>query len=127
ALEIARKKVGELVIIEDMVLTDINLSKVLEHAIEAKMVQQQEAARARFTKQQAQTEANTAVIKARGEAEGINLRGKALRENPAILQLEIVDRWDGVTPLVVGTNAGASDMLLPLGPSLVPSTTHAQP
>jgi prohibitin 2 len=96
-------------------LTDINLSKVLEQAIESKMVQQQEAARARFTKQQAQVEANTAVIKAKGEAESINLRGLALRENPAILQLEIVDRWEGVTPLVVGTNASGSDMILPLG------------
>jgi len=47
------------------------------------MVQEQEAARARFSQQQAEVEANTAVIKARGEAESINLRGKALRENPA--------------------------------------------
>ena len=115
ALEIARKKVGDFLALEDLVLTDINLSKVLEQAIESKMVQQQEAARARFTKQQAQVEANTAVIKAKGEAESINLRGLALRENPAILQLEIVDRWEGVTPLVVGTNASGSDMILPLG------------
>jgi len=114
-LDIARTKVGEALVLEDIVLTDINLSKVLEHAIEAKMVQQQEAARARFTKQQTEVEANTAVIKAKGEAESINLRGKALRENPSILQLEIVDRWDGVTPLVVGANASGSEMILPLG------------
>jgi prohibitin 2 len=115
ALTIARKKVGDSLFLEDLVLTDINLSHILEQAIESKMVQQQEAARARFTKQQAETEANTAVIKAKGEAESINLRGRALRENPSILQLEIVDRWDGVTPLVVGTNATGSDMILPLG------------
>ena len=36
------------------------------------MVQEQEAARSRFAQQQAQIEASTAVIKAKGEAESIN-------------------------------------------------------
>jgi len=114
-LEIARKKVGELLILEDIVLENIGLTKILENAIEAKMVQEQEAARARFSQQQAQVEANTAVIKARGEAESINLRGKALRDNPSILELQIVERWDGITPLVVGPAATGANMLLPLG------------
>src|SRR6187401_41335 len=104
-LESARKKLGELLVLEDVVLEDIGLTQMLENAIEAKMVQEQEAARARFSQQQAQTEANTAVIKARGEAESINLRGKALRENPSIIDLQIVERWDGVPPLVVGPAA----------------------
>ncbi len=114
-LEIARKKVGDLLVLEDMVMEDINLTKGLETAIESKMVQEQEAARARFTQQQAEVEANTAVIKARGEAESINLRGKALRENPNVLELQIVERWDGITPLVVGAGATGAGMILPLG------------
>jgi prohibitin 2 len=77
ALENARKKIQDLLVLDDLVLEDIGLSTVLEKAIEAKMVQQQEAARSRFAQQQAEVEANTAVIKARGEAESINLRGKA--------------------------------------------------
>jgi prohibitin 2 len=115
ALESARRKVGDLLVIEDVVLENINLTAALENAIEAKMVQEQEAARARFAQQQAQVEANTAVIKARGEAESINLRGKALRENPSVLELQIVEHWDGVTPLVVGPGATGAGMMLPLG------------
>ncbi len=114
-LELARKKVGDLLVLEDVVVENISLSRMLENAIEAKMVQEQEAARARFTKQQTQTEANTVVIKARGEAESIHLRGKALRENPSIIDLQIVERWDGITPLVVGPAARGADMILPLG------------
>jgi prohibitin 2 len=114
-LDSARKKLGELVVLEDVVLENIGLTKMLENAIEAKMVQEQEAARARFSQQQAQTEANTAVIKAKGEAESINLRGKALRENPSIIDLQIVERWDGVPPLVVGPAASGAGMILPLG------------
>ena len=115
ALASARQKIGDVLVIEDIVLEDINLTRALENAIEAKMVQEQEAARARFAQQQAQTEASTVVIKATGEAESIILRGKALRENPSVLELQIIERWDGVTPLVVGPGATGANMMLPLG------------
>jgi len=115
ALDLARRKVGDFLVIEDVVLEDINLTNALENAIEAKMVQEQEAARARFAQQQAQIEASTVVIKAKGEAESINLRGKALRENPSVLELQVVEHWDGITPLVVGPGATGANMMLPLG------------
>ncbi|MGH7944122.1 MAG: prohibitin family protein [Opitutaceae bacterium] len=115
AIESARRKVGDVLVIEDLVLEDINLTQALENAIEAKMVQEQEAARSRFAQQQAQTEASTVVIKARGEAESIALRGSALRENPSVLELQIIERWDGITPLVVGPGATGANMMLPLG------------
>jgi prohibitin 2 len=114
ALESARRKIQDLVILDDLVLEDIVLTDVLEKAIEAKMVQQQEAARARFAQQQAEVEANTAVIKAKGEAQSIVLRGKALSENPSVLDLQIVEKWDGITPLVVGPGANGANMVLPL-------------
>jgi prohibitin 2 len=115
ALDSARRKVGDALVIEDLVLEDINLTQALENAIEAKMVQEQEAARSRFAQQQAQTEASTVVIKAKGEAESIALRGAALRENPSVLELQIIERWDGITPLVVGPGATGANMMLPLG------------
>lgn len=114
-LDSARRKVGDLLVIEDLVLEDITLTTALENAIEAKMVQEQEAARSRFAQQQAQVEASTAVIKAKGEAESILLRGTALRENPSVLELQIIERWDGITPLVVGPGATGANMMLPLG------------
>jgi len=118
ALETARRKVGDVLIIEDVVLENITLTKSLENAIEAKMVQEQEAARARFAQQQVEIEANTVVIKAKGEAESINLRGKALRENPSVLELQIVEKWDGYTPLVVGPGVTGARMVLPLGEAI---------
>ena len=123
ALESARHKLGDILMIEDLVLEDINLTTALEAAIESKMVQEQEAARSRFAQQQAQIEANTVVIKAKGEAESIVLRGKALRENPSVLELQIIEHWDGITPLVVGPGATGANMMLPLGDF----STGAQP
>lgn len=117
SLEAARQKVGEILFVEDLVIQNIGLSRELEQAIEAKMVQEQEAAKAKFIQQKAQIEASTAVIKAKGEAEAIRVRGQALRETPALIQLQIVEKWDGKSPLVVGgsNSGGGANILLPLG------------
>ena len=102
ALEIARRKVGPLLVIEDIVIQNIALTKELEHAIEAKMVQEQEAAKSKYFQQRVQIEADTAVIKAKGEAESIVIRGEALKKNPEFVDLQIVDKWDGLAPVVIG-------------------------
>ena len=117
ALAAAKQKIGAMLTVEDIVIRNIELSHELEHAIEAKMVAEQQAAQARFTQLQTQVEAETAVISARGEAEAIKVRGEALKLNPAFLRLKIVERWSGKSPLVVpadANNTGAS-LLLPLG------------
>lgn len=117
AIAAARQKVGSMLSIEDVVIRNIILSQDLEAAIEAKMVAEQEAAKARFTQLQTQVEADTAVIRARGEAEAIRIRGEALRLNPVFLRLQIVEKWNGRSPLVVPAdpnNTGAG-LLLPLG------------
>lgn len=128
ALASAREKIGGLLVIEDLVLEDIVLSKELEAAIESKMVQEQEAAKARFTQQKAQIEADTAIIRAKGEAEAIRIRAEAIRDNPGLIQLQIVEKWDGKSPLVVGgagTEGGSgANILLPIGlPAATPATT----
>lgn len=124
ALIAAREKVGKILIVEDIVLENITLSKELEAAIESKMVQEQEAAKARFTQQKAQIEADTAIIRAKGEAEAIRIRAEAIRDNPGLIQLQIVEKWDGKAPLVIGGASGgdgAANILLPLGlPSAAP-------
>jgi prohibitin 2 len=117
ALRAARAKIGNMLWVEDIVVRDIGLSTELEHAIEAKMVAEQQAAQARFTQVQTQVEAETAIISAKGEAEAIKVRGEALRMSPVFLRLKLVERWNGKSPLVVphdqhSTGAG---LLLPLG------------
>jgi prohibitin 2 len=123
ALAAAKQKIGAMLTVEDIVIRNIDLSKELERAIEAKMVAEQEAAQARFTQLQTQVEAETAIIRARGEGEAIKVRGEALKLNPAFLRLQIVERWNGKSPLVVPAdvnNTGAA-LLLPLGPAEKPS------
>ena len=107
ALELARRKIGaDFLIVADLVIFNLALSPELESAIEMKMVQEQEAEKAKFTQLKAQIEADTAVIRAKGEAEAIQVRGTALRANPDFIKLQILQNWNGHSPLVVGGSTG---------------------
>jgi prohibitin 2 len=115
ALAAAQLKIGNILVLVDVVIQNIELSPELETAIEAKMVQEQEAAKAKFTQEKAQIEADTVVIKAKGDAESIRIRGEALKQTPAFIDLQIVEKWDGKAPLVVnGSTGGSANILLPL-------------
>lgn len=117
AIASAKQKIGTILTVEDIVIKNLELSPELEKAIEAKMVAEQQAVQAQFTQIQTQVEAETAVIKAKGEAESIRVRGEALKQNPSFLRLQIVERWNGKSPLVVppDTQQGGASLLLPLG------------
>ena len=113
ALELARRKIGnEFLIVSDLVIFNLALSPELGAAIEMKMVQEQEAEKAKFTQLKAKIDADTAVIRAKGEAEAIQVRGGALKANPDFIKLQILQNWNGHSPLVVG--AGGSNVLLSL-------------
>ncbi|MDR1496902.1 MAG: prohibitin family protein [Puniceicoccales bacterium] len=120
ALKIAREKVGNIVTLKDITINNIELSDKLEAAIEKKMIQEQAAAEAKFRKVQVEIEAQTAVEKAKGEAEAIRIQGAALKENHALIELKIVEKWNGVSPLVIGDAKGAN-ILLPLGNAARPN------
>lgn len=129
ALELARRKIGaEFLVVTDLVIYNLALSAELETAIEMKMVQEQEAEKAKFTQLKAQIEADTAIIRAKGEAEAIQVRGAALRATPDFIKLQILQNWNGRSPLVVG--GGGSGVLLSLeelqrraAPAPAPATT----
>ncbi|MGC4031075.1 MAG: prohibitin family protein [Tepidisphaeraceae bacterium] len=118
ALKSARQKIGAVVSIEDLVLENITLSRQLEEAIEQKMVQEQNASKAKFEQDRRKIEADTRVIEAEAEAKSIRIRGEALRENPDLINLQIVEKWDGRSPMVVGggatTQGSGATVLLPL-------------
>jgi prohibitin 2 len=76
ALQSARAKIGELLVIEDLVIEDVALSKELENAIEAKT-----------------------------DAESIRIQGEALQGTPKLVELKMVEKWSDVAPPVVGSGS----------------------
>ena len=53
------------------------------------------------------------MINARAEADAISLRGQALKQNPEVMQLEAINKWNGVTPVYMTSGAQTPFITLP--------------
>lgn len=113
ALALARTKIGtNFLDVVDLVIYNLTLSTELAAAIEMKMVQEQEASKAKFTQLKAQIDAETAIIRGKGEADAIQVRGTALKANPDFIKLQILQNWNGRSPMVVGASGSGANLLL---------------
>jgi prohibitin 2 len=123
--EMIRRAIGQQIEVVDFNVINIDLSDQLEQAIEGKMVQQQAALKKEFELNSERKEAEIVAVKAEAEAKAVKIRGEAIAANPAVMQFEIVKKWNGISPTVVvlgQDNAGSgAQVILPIVPSPAPS------
>jgi prohibitin 2 len=105
-LELSKLKLNNLVNLTDVVIEDTELSDSLEKAIESKMIQEQEAEKSKFLQEQAKIDAQTKIIRAQAEAKSAEILGKAVSDNPKIIQMEMIKKWDGKMPQIIDGNNG---------------------
>lgn len=86
------------ILVDNFSIIDFNFSKSFNDAVEAKVTAQQDALAAQNKLQQVQFEADQAVAKAKGDAQAIKIEAEALNQNPAVLQYDAIQKWDGVLP-----------------------------
>jgi regulator of protease activity HflC (stomatin/prohibitin superfamily) len=86
--------------VDDISLVHVHFSERFADAVEAKQIAEQQAKQAEFIALRAIKEADAKVNLAKGEAEAQRIIGTTL--SPEILQKQVVDKWDGKLPLVVG-------------------------
>jgi len=108
-----QKAISEVVIV-DLVVNNIDLTKELEQAIEKKQVMEQQALAKTYELQKANKEAEITIVQAKAEAEAVRIKGEALKSSPEVIQLEIAKKWDGKVPTYVSTTAGGANILLPV-------------
>ena len=88
--------------IEQRMLAEVEVQKIQQNAerekvqAEIKVIQAQADGDARVA--QATAEAKAITLTGNAEAEAINARGRALRDNPTLIQLVSAERWNGVLP-----------------------------
>src|SRR6202012_2153151 len=119
ALKAAQQRLDGFVQVQDLSIVNVTFSTDYEKAIEAKQVPQQRAEQAKYELQQAEVEADKKVASAKGEAAAIQIRGDALAKNPMVIQLELINKWDGKAPETLvssGTGGGAASIILPISP-----------
>lgn len=110
-----RQAVGDVLQIIDLSITNIDLSDLLEQAIEQKVVREQEALAKSFELDKERKQAEITIVRAEAEAKAVGIKGDALKSSPEVIQLEIAQRWDGKAPLSVSVgHGGGTNILLPL-------------
>lgn len=123
--------ISEAFIVSEFAITDFSFSKTFTDAIEAKVRANESAKRAENEVRESKAKAEQRIATARGEAESIRIRAQAeadaiklrataFRENPEVLQLNVVQKWDGKLPLVVGQGGEDGNIML-IGPMLEPN------
>jgi regulator of protease activity HflC (stomatin/prohibitin superfamily) len=98
-----------MLIVESVQVENIDFSDAYEQSIEQRMLAEVEVQKVQQNAEREKVQAEIAVIQARAqadavklqgdaEAHAINARGKALRDNPALIELVQAEKWDGKLP-----------------------------
>ena len=98
-----------LLIVESVQIENIDFSEAYEQSIEQRMLAEVEVQKVQQNAQREKVQAEIAVIQAKAEADAkklqgdaeahaINARGRALRDNPGLVELVQAEKWNGVLP-----------------------------
>jgi regulator of protease activity HflC (stomatin/prohibitin superfamily) len=113
-LEKVKKAVGDIVYVSDLAITNFDFTDELERAIEQKTIREQEALAKSFELDKAKKDAEITIVNAEAEARSVKIKGEALRISSEVIALEIVKKWNGVSPTTVVVDKGGANVLLPV-------------
>ena len=102
---LSEKLVKRNILLDDFNIISFDFSLTFNAAIEAKVTAEQKALAAQNKLEQVKFEAKQKVADARGKAEAIRIESAALRNNPQVLQLRALEKWDGKLPQYLGSEA----------------------
>jgi regulator of protease activity HflC (stomatin/prohibitin superfamily) len=88
--DLGRTFADNYLVLDELLLRNVQFSEEFQKAIENKQIAQQEAQRMKYVLEKQELEKQQRIIEAQGEAESIRLKGKALQENPMLVQYEYV-------------------------------------
>ncbi|HBY5017469.1 TPA: SPFH/Band 7/PHB domain protein, partial [Klebsiella pneumoniae] len=83
----------------DTVIESINAKVTAnQKTLQRQQEVEQRKAEANMLREQAEGEADAIRKRAQAEADAIKLRGEALRQNPNVMELEAINKWNGQLP-----------------------------
>jgi regulator of protease activity HflC (stomatin/prohibitin superfamily) len=88
------------ILTETLNIMNLSFGLAFNQAIEAKVTAEQNALAAKNILAQREYEAQQLVATAKGKAEAMRIEAESLAQNPNILQLRALERWDGHLPRV---------------------------
>jgi regulator of protease activity HflC (stomatin/prohibitin superfamily) len=88
--ELRKSLAANFIALDEVLVRNVEFTKEFQRAIETKQIAQQEAQRMKYVLEKEELEKKRKIIEAEGEAESIRLKGRALSENPRLIQYEYV-------------------------------------
>ncbi|MCK5084692.1 MAG: prohibitin family protein [Candidatus Pacebacteria bacterium] len=101
--------------VTEVSLTDFEFDEDYQNAIERKQVASQDVLTAENRLMEERIFADIIIVKSEAEAQAISNVGRAVAENPAIIDLEKIKRWDGIVSqysVSIGSESGLSGLIL---------------
>jgi regulator of protease activity HflC (stomatin/prohibitin superfamily) len=106
---IQKAATNSMMIVESVQVENIDFSDAYEKSIEQRMLAEVEVQKVQQNAEREKVQAEILVIQAKAEADAkklqgeaeayaINARGKALRDNPGLVELVQAEKWDGKLP-----------------------------
>lgn len=101
------------IVVNAVNITNLNFSDSFNQAIEAKQVAQQNALKAQQDLERVKFEAEQKVAQARAEAESYKLKNNEISDK--VLQMSIIEKWNGVLPVITDSKSNILDISSLLG------------
>lgn len=89
--------------VDEFNIVNFAFSNSFDESIERKVTAEQDALAAQNKLEQVKFEAQQRIEEAKGKAEAIRIEANALSQNPNILQLRSIEKWNGILPQVTGS------------------------
>jgi prohibitin 2 len=86
------------IIVDEFNIIDFEFSPAFNTAIEAKVTAEQLKLKADRDLERIEIEAEQKIAESRGKAEAIRIEAQALRQNPQVVELRWIEKWDGKVP-----------------------------
>ena len=96
------------IVIDSVNFSRIGLDKATEDAIQARINKQQELETSKLEAEKAKIDAEAKVTVAEGQAKANDVLSKSIDQS--ILQSRFIDKWDGKTPVVMGSGGNIMDI-----------------
>lgn len=94
-------------------VVNFEFTEKFQQSVENKQVAEQKALEAKHDLARIEIEKDQVIARAEGEAEAIRIKGEALKNNPMLVELEAVYKWNGVMPwMLVTSGEGDSPAML---------------
>lgn len=130
-ITLTKKELNNALNIANVAITDFDFSAEFNRAIELKVKAEQEALQAKNEKSRRVTQAEAAAeekklaaqasayeieMSSKARANAIEIEAKALKDNPQLIKLRMIEKWNGVLPKI---NTGSTGTLLEIDAGLL--------